>query len=80
MDDEPNSDTDNSKKSCTIRLLEEINSKNIFNKFDECPLLYQNCTGKDSTCIGDITKFKGCNLFFEKYLTAPPARYKLRQI
>jgi hypothetical protein len=51
--------------------------KNVFKKFEECPILYQRCVGKDTTCLGDLDKFKACDTFFENYLTAPPAGYKL---
>lgn len=66
------------EKISKIHQSEGINSSHLLDRFNECPFLYQKCIGKDSTCIGDIDKFRGCDIFFEKYLTAPPVGYELR--
>ena len=76
MGDEPESES--SKKRAAVEVLEKTISEIIFDKFDECPLLYDHCDGKDTTCIGDLNKFRGCNIFLERYLNSPPAGYKLK--
>lgn len=41
--------------------------KNLLAKLDECPLLYKQCPGKDSTCLSDLKKFLGCDIFPKQY-------------
>ncbi len=82
-DDEPptriKGDIRNSDSSTSLlkipKKLPDIGKKYPSNGGMSCPLIYYESCPKhnlDADCLGDSRKRKGCHIFIEKAITAPP--------